>query len=230
MPDVPAVHTIETPTHGRYFVDPPAGGGQAPWLVGFHGQGETAAIQLDALVRMRPGPGWGLVSVQALNRYYSRSGAIVAGWMTREDRECAIADNIAYVAAVVTDVASVHGAFAALAYSGFSQGVAMAYRAAAAAGHPCDGLVVLGGDVPPDVAPLAARLPPVLLGRGSRDPLYPASRAERDLAVLREAGAVVEGFEFDAAHEYAPPFSDRARAFLADVVARRQAVRPGAGA
>ncbi|MGE0041085.1 MAG: alpha/beta hydrolase [Vicinamibacterales bacterium] len=223
---MPAVHTIETRAHGRYLVEPPAGGGPWPWLVGFHGQGETAAIQLEALSRMRPGPEWGLVSVQGLHRYYARTGDVVAAWMTREDRELAIADNIAYVAAVVAAVGAAHGPPSALVYSGFSQGVAMAYRAAAAAGHPCAGIVVLGGDVPPDVAPAAAALPPVLLGRGAADPLYPAARAERDLAVLRDAGATVELCEFDAAHAYGPAFDERARTFLADVAAGRPPVRP----
>ena len=46
---------------------------------------------------------------------------------------------------------------ATLVYAGFSQGVAMAYRAAAfvARTPPPRGVIVLAGDVPPDVVPLA---------------------------------------------------------------------------
>ncbi|MGE3275364.1 MAG: phospholipase [Vicinamibacterales bacterium] len=208
------VHTIETRTHGRYLVGAPHGPGPHPWLVGFHGQSETAAMQMEALQAMRPGPAWGLASVQGLHRYYTRAGGVVAGWMTREDRELAIGDNIAYVAAVVAALAGAHGPMAALCYSGFSQGVAMAYRAAAFSGPPCAALVLLAGDVPPDVVPVAGGLPPILLGRGARDPLYGDATAERDRARLAAAGAAVDYMEFDAAHAYAAAFTDRARAFL----------------
>ena len=72
--------------------------------------------------------------------------------------------------------------------SGFSQGVAMAYRAAALVQRPCDGVIALAGDVPPDVAPLAASLPKVLLGRGTEDKWYTAEKAAKDRAVLEGAG------------------------------------------
>ena len=50
--------------------------------------------------------------------------------MTKEDREPAIADNTAYVANVLSAVAEEFGLTRPLIYAGFSQGVAMAYRAA----------------------------------------------------------------------------------------------------
>ena len=51
--------------------------------------------------------------MQGLNRYYTRHGDMVAAWMTREDRELAIADNIAYVAAVLDAVTGAIGDAAA---------------------------------------------------------------------------------------------------------------------
>ena len=114
----------------------------------------------------------GLVSVQGLHRFYTRANDVVASWMTKEDREQAIADNVAYVARVMEAVADESGMTRPLIYVGFSQGVAMAYRAAALAQRPCDGVIALAGDLPPDVAPLAASLPRVLLGRGSEDKWY----------------------------------------------------------
>ena len=68
----------------------------------------------------------------------------------------------------------------------------MAYRAAALVQRPCDGVIALAGDVPPDVAPLAASLPRVLLGRGTEDKWYTAEKAAKDLAVLRAAGVTVD--------------------------------------
>jgi predicted esterase len=99
-----------------------------------------------------------------------------------------------------------------LVFAGFSQGVAMAYRAAAAGA--CDGLVVLAGDVPPDVAPRAATLPPILLGRGRADEWYTAQKAAADLDVLRTARADVTEHVFDAGHVWDSAFIAAARAFL----------------
>ena len=61
------------------------------------------------------------------------------------DRELAIDDNRAYVRSVVAQFP----APAQLVFLGFSQGAAMAYRAAA--GSNATGVIALGGDVPPDV-------------------------------------------------------------------------------
>ncbi len=45
----------------------------------------------------------------------------------------------------------------------------MAYRAAAGSGHACRGVIVLGGDVPPELESRdLGHFPPVLLGRGTQ--------------------------------------------------------------
>lgn len=203
--------TIETRTHGRYLVDIPEH--SRATLVGFHGYQENAAINLEALRRIADGRPIGLVSVQGLHRFYTRANDVVAGWMTKEDRELAIADNTAYVARVLTAVADEFGLTRPLIYVGFSQGAAMAYRAAALVQRPCDGIIALAGDVPPDVAPLAASLPKVLIGRGTGDKWYDAAKAEADLAILRPATTVVEHV-FDAGHEWEAGFVTRAGAFV----------------
>ena len=46
------VHTIATRTHGRYLVEP-AEPTAVGLLVGFHGQAETAAIELEHLRAIR---------------------------------------------------------------------------------------------------------------------------------------------------------------------------------
>ena len=209
--------TIATKTHGRYLVDGPPG---APMLVGFHGYMENAALHLDMLRTVAAGREWLLVGVQGLNRFYTRAHTtVVANWMTTEDREEAIADNVAYVAAVVSAVRAEFASAGPMVFAGFSQGVAMAYRAAAFA-VPCDGLLLLGGDVPPDVAPVASTLPRVLLGRGTTDHWYTEPKAEKDLAILNGAGVSLETCVYEGGHEWHPTFIDRAGVFLDDITRR----------
>ena len=207
--------TVATQTHGRYLVD--IAEHSKATLVGFHGYQENAAIHLEALRRIANGREIGLVSVQGLHRFYTRANDVVAGWMTKEDRELAIADNTAYVANVLSAVAEEFGLTRPLIYVGFSQGVAMAYRAAALVQRPCDGIIALAGDVPPDVAPLAASLPKVLLGRGTRDQWYTAEKGAADVAILQHSTAVVEHV-FEAGHVWDPSFITRAGEFLDELL------------
>jgi predicted esterase len=208
--------TITTGTHGRYLVDIP--GHSRATLVGFHGYQENAAITLDVLRQIAAGRSIGIVSVQGLHRFYTRSNDVIASWMTKEDRELAIADNVAYVAKVLSAVADEYGITRPLIYAGFSQGVAMAYRAAALAQRPCDGVIALAGDVPPDVAPLAASLPKVLIGRGSEDQWYTAEKAAKDREVLADAGVAVIEHVFAGGHVWAPEFIAKSSSFVDELL------------
>jgi predicted esterase len=205
---------IAARVHGTYHVVEPDGPATAA-VVGFHGYGETAEDHLEALQRIPGSERWLLCAVQALHPFYRKNGDVVAGWMTSFDRDHAIADNVAYAGAVVARLRERHG-FERLAFTGFSQGVAMAYRTAAGAGHRSHALVALAGDVPPDVATGGiGNLPPVLIGRGSEEQWYTDAKLRSDLAVLRENGVPVETAPFDGGHEWSDAFAERAGAFLA---------------
>lgn len=206
-------HTLATTTHGRYLVESPAGAA-AGLLCGFHGYKENAEVHLAVLRRIIGDRPWRLVSVQALHPFYAKGGGVVANWMTSQDRELAISDNVAYVAGVLSAVDATYGAAGPLVYAGFSQGVAMAYRAAASAARACAGLIVLAGDVPPDVVHLAGRLPPTLLGRGTDDAWYTAEKAAADYDVLTQAGVELIEHVFDGGHAWDDSFVVRAGAFL----------------
>jgi poly(3-hydroxybutyrate) depolymerase len=213
-------HVLEATIHGRYLVEPPAGHGPSPMLVGFHGYAERAEHMLDALRSIRADRPWLLVSVQALNRFYTRANDVVANWMTREDRHLMIDDNIGYVAAVVAAVRREYACSDALVYAGFSQGVAMAYRASAFAAERREtvprpaGAIVLAGDVPPDVQPRLALLPPVLVGRGVKDQWYTEEKAAADLALFAAAGIAPLAHVFDDGHVWHESFVHVAGGFL----------------
>lgn len=187
-------------------------------IVGFHGYQENAAIHLDVLRQIAAGRSVARVSIQGLHRFYTRSNDVIASWMTKEDRELAIADNIEYVGHVLHKITEEFGITRPLIYVGFSQGVAMAYRAAALVQRPCDGIIALAGDVPPDVAPLAGSLPRVLIGRGTADKWYDEAKAAADLAALNNAGTHVEEHVFEGGHEWAPDFIERAGKFVDELL------------
>lgn len=206
------VHTVAARALGRYLVEGPKRG---PLLVGFHGYGENAEKHLEALRALEGVGAFRLAAIQALHRFYNtRTGEVVGCWMTRLDREQAVADNLAYVAAVVDALVS-EGAPERLVFAGFSQGASMAWRAAVRSAHPCHGVIALGGDMPPDVAEdPAVAFPPVLIGRGTRDGWYTEMKMARDLDVLKARGAPLETVVFEGGHEWGEPFLRAAGGFL----------------
>lgn len=198
------LRTLETSIHGRFLHEDR---GARRLLVGFHGYAETAEAHLAELEQIPGIDRWSVAAVQALHPFYTRSGSIVASWMTSLDRELAIADNVAWVGKVLASLPTAE----TLVFLGFSQGAAMAARAAAA--FPAAGLILLGGDLPPDV--VAASLPPVLLARGIRDEWYTDEKFKKDLSYL--AGRVTP-FVFDGGHEWTDAFRAGAGEFLARIL------------
>jgi poly(3-hydroxybutyrate) depolymerase len=197
------IRHVEARTHGRYVVRVPDTGNTWPLLVGFHGYAETAAAHLDAIGRIPGADRWLVVAVQALHPFYTRDQRVVASWMTRDDREMAIADNIDYVGRVLAAVRTEWAPSPTTVFAGFSQGGAMAYRAAAR--YEADALIVLAADVPPDVAASTRPLPRVLLGRGTGDEWYTAAKLAADLETLSTRAATT-ACVFDGGHEWHATF------------------------
>jgi predicted esterase len=206
-------HAIAARTHGRYLVCP-GEDSAAPMLLGFHGYAETAE---DELRRLQSIPGierWTVVSIQGLHQFYRRStNEVVANWMTRQNRELAINDNIAYVQNVVNALSDFTPT--RLVVTGFSQGVAMAFRAAATLSQPVTAVIACGGDIPPELEPSAlARIPTALIGRGVRDEWYTAEKQAADGERLRAAGVAVQRVLINAGHEWTVKFSEMVSEFL----------------
>ena len=205
---------IPTPTHGRVLVVDPATTPARGSLIGFHGYGQSAETMLDELRKIPGSESWRLVSVQALHRFYTRGDqAVVASWMTRQDREAAIADNIEYVNRAVD--AAIGDDTGAIVFLGFSQGASMAARAAATGRRPATGLILLGGDIPAEVKTNpGSRFPPVLLGVGSRDTWY-QPRADDDLKFLDERRIPTTTVRYDGGHEFTDEFRTAAGNWMA---------------
>lgn len=199
--------TLETAVHGRYLYEDR---GAERLLVGFHGYAEVAEAHLAEVEKIPGIERWSVASIQALHPFYTRSGSIVASWMTSLDRELAIADNIAWVRRVLAELP----APMTLVFCGFSQGAAMAVRAAAYAANPA-GLILLGGEIPPEMhGDPSVTMPPVLLARGTSDEWYTDEKFKNDLSFL-EPKTRVTRCVFAGGHEWTDEFRDAAGQFLA---------------
>lgn len=214
---VPAV------THGRVLIEHDGDAAvSSRLLVGFHGYGQSGEDMMADL-RLIPGAeAWTRVSIQALNRFYTRGDSrVVASWMTREDREQAIADNIAYVNSAITHAstrAQQHASTPALVFVGFSQGVAMAYRAALSGARPATGVIALAGDIPPELktdAATAQPWPKVLIGVGHLEQWYSADKVAGDQEFLTRRGVEHTIVKFKGGHDWSEEFRNAAGAFLA---------------
>jgi predicted esterase len=206
---------IPVTTHGRYLVGETATP-QPPLLVGCHGYAEAAEHEFERINSIPGAERWLRVSVQGLHRFYrGRSSDVVASWMTSQDRLLAIADNCAYVSRVVESVAAEWEASPILVFNGFSQGVGMAFRAAAASSLHVRAVIACGGDVPPELDSTSlARIGAVLIGRGTRDEWYSEEKLSSDQKRLSDAGVRVQVVRFDAGHEWTQAFRQAAGEFL----------------
>jgi predicted esterase len=208
------LHSVPAATHGRVLVRRAMSRPARGVLAGFHGYTETAALQLPRLETLPGADAWTLVSVQALHRFYrGRTPEVGASWMTHEDRETAIADNVAYVNAALGLVEE--DAARGICYAGFSQGVSMAFRAAVLGAGRALGVIAVGGDVPPELAADPSLVfPPIFLARGTADDWYTAQKFEHDVSALRARGVRFETFVYDGPHEWTPAVSQAAGAWI----------------
>ena len=215
--------------HGRVLVEATVSGQEpAGWLIALHGYGQSADDVLGEVKKIPGSNGWNIAAVQALHRFYTRRDErVVASWMTRQDREQAIGDNIAYIDRVINALVTpteVH------VFLGFFQGAAMAYRAAMSGRRASCGIIALGGDVPPELKTLVRPAhdetapprpwPPVLIGAGRDDPWYTAVRCDEDERALRAARVAVHVVRFAGGHEWTAEFRAEAGAWLARVSGR----------
>jgi predicted esterase len=207
--------TLAATVHGRYLVQA-AAAPDAPVLAGFHGYAESAEIQMERQAAVPGSEQWLRISVQALHPFYQRrTDTVVASWMTRQDRELAIADNIRWVQSAIESARQEHGGSIRTVYAGFSQGVATAFRSAAHAPAGTLGVIAAGSDIPPELTPEELhRIPAVLLARGLHETWYTAEKLAADLTRLKAAGVRTEVLEFEGGHEWGAALNQAAGKFL----------------
>jgi predicted esterase len=209
-------HHLETTVSGRYLVEAPDGDGPFPLLAGFHGYGQSADDELELLRQIPGSGGWIRLTIEALHPFMNAKGQPGASWMTRRDRELRITENVRYVDAVIERVMAKLPFDGRLVLHGFSQGAGMASRAALLGRHPVSGVMLLGGDIPPELDDLV-RMRAAHLARSDHDRLYPQKRFEADIIRLREAGIDPAVTLFHGGHGPTGEYFEAAGRFLAEM-------------
>jgi predicted esterase len=216
---VPRALSVRTSIHGRVLVED-AASDPAGLLLAFHGYGQGGEEFLQDVLKIPGASRWRVASLQALHRFYAREERVVASWMTRQDREESIADNIAYVDASVDTLLNDGSPNPArIVCLGFSQGASMAYRAALAGRRRASGVIALAGDIPPEIKSSSAPSPwpRVLIGVGDRETWYVGRKLDDDIAFLTERGVDHQVVRFAGGHEWTAEFCDAAARWLESV-------------
>lgn len=193
------------------------------WIV-CHGYGQLAAQFLQPFAVLATSTRC-LVAPEALSRFYlDRSSTaadppprVGATWMTREDRDHEIQDQVAYLDALHERCRPQSVApRVRVRVLGFSQGVATVSRWLAYGRVRADELILWAGAFPPDIdlASFADRVrdTSVVLVVGTRDELASWTAADTQLERLAAAGIRARLLTFDGGHR----LDDRTLAALAE--------------
>ena len=208
-------HPITVPKTARYAV---MGSFDAElrevWFV-CHGHGQLAARFLSRFVPVERSDRL-FIAPEALSRFYLTNtpngvhrpdSPIGATWMTREDREAEIRDQITYLDMVHDEIfRRVERKNVRLWVLGFSQGVSTVIRwLAAGSSISADRVVLWAGMIPPELDAGPARAlwarAPVTMVVGSTDEFATPKVVAAQEAKLRELGVAFDSIRFEGGHD-----------------------------
>ncbi|MDQ3069147.1 MAG: phospholipase [Acidobacteriota bacterium] len=209
------VFHVPARVHGRVLVrDAPFDGRRSRLLLAFHGYAQRAETMVTELAGVPGIEQWTIASIQALHPFYNRQDEVVASWMTREHRDLAVDENVAYVDDAMVALQRERRADVIVCV-GFSQGASMAWRAGVLGRRRADGIVALGGDIPPELRDRPADTFPIaLVAGGLRDTWYTQEKMNADLALLEEKGAPHGSLRYEGGHEWTGEFRSELGRFL----------------
>ncbi len=184
------------------------------WLVA-HGYGQLAAYfsrHFRSLHEADPA-GTVIVAPEALSRFYlaGTGGRVGASWMTTADRLAEIADQAAYLDALLAHLLAACPPGVRVTVLGFSQDTATVSRwlAARPDGWRPHQLILWAGDFPADIEVAAAqrllRGLPVALVSGEQDEYVAPEKLATQAQTLRLHGAQVITQSFAGRHTMHPP-------------------------
>jgi predicted esterase len=188
------------------------------WLVA-HGYGQLAEyfIRHFKSVHAADPEGTVVVAPEALSRFYlaGNEGRVGASWMTTADRQAEIADQSAYLNALLAQLLAACPPDVRVTVLGFSQGTATVSRwlVGRSDGWRPHQLILWAGDFPADIEANAARRLlqglPVVLVSGEQDGYVGPGKLRAQAETLRLHGAQVTTESFEGNHTLYPPLLRR---------------------
>jgi len=208
-------HHFTTTRTARYEqLGEPSAATRQLWLVA-HGYGQLVEYfsRHFKSVQAADPEGTVIVAPEALSRFYlsGNSGRVGASWMTTADRQAEIADQAAYLDALLAHLLAACPPDVRVTVLGFSQGTATVSRWLA--GRP-DGwrphrLLLWAGDFPADIEATAARQLlhglPVVLVSGEQDGYVGPDKLRAQAKALGLHGAQLTTHSFEGSHTLHPP-------------------------
>lgn len=193
------------------------------WLVA-HGYGQLAEyfIRHFESVQAADSEGTVIIAPEALSRFYlsGTSGRVGASWMTSADRLTEIADQAAYLDALLAHLVAVCPPDVRMTVLGFSQGTATVSRwlAGRSDGWRPHRLILWAGDFPADIEVTAAQRLlqelPVVLVSGELDGYVGPEKLQKQAETLAAYGAQVTTRSFEGNHTLHPPLLRQLHAAL----------------
>lgn len=195
-------HHLTVPRTARYHTLGDAATARAVWIV-LHGYGQLARYFLQKFEGLEKN--LLIVAPEGLSRFYTDEAhsRVGATWMTREDREHEIADQITYLDALAKELLHTTGDVP-LNVLGFSQGVATACRWSLQGRTTISRLVLWAGGLPPEPTP--EQLQPwnkleLQLVLGTLDEYAGDQELQQQVARLNLAKVRHEVHRFNGGHE-----------------------------
>lgn len=215
------IHRMPVTFSSYHAVLEPLGEFDAPpaLLITTHGYGQSCRGFIKNFEALRE-KNVLIVAPQGINQFYWKNGRPGFSWMTSHMREYTIQDNIAYMGELVESLSDRYPYDPDRIFMlGFSQGVAMAFRTAAAGHVEPRGVIACGGDLPPDVHDMLFRLDPfdALIVHGTEDEVVKTEKGEECLRILQEFEFPVESHFFKGGHD----IPDDVVAFIGDWITAR---------
>jgi predicted esterase len=166
------------------------------WIV-LHGYGQLAFFFLRKFHSL--GSPHFLLAPEGMHRFYlnGTSGRVGASWMTKEDRETDISDNLSWLSALIEKEKV---GFKKVVLLGFSQGGATAARLTAHRPDLFDHLILWASVFPPDVENIPFQTDKEnFFILGNQDPYFSEEDQINAMATYQQKG--FQTFTFDGAHD-----------------------------
>lgn len=141
-------HNVKIVKNARYFSNEKPQADKL--LIALHGYGQLASYFIKKFSDINDN--WYVVAPEGLHRFYKEgyAGRVGASWMTKEDRENDIEDNIEWLNQLIAHLTK-ENSYSEIVILGFSQGASTATRFFYSGQQTIDRLIIWASVFPPDM-------------------------------------------------------------------------------